>query len=81
MIKWDFKTREYEPYIPDPSWNIKLISDDMEELIDCANCGTHVIYGRTYTSRAIHTSIGLGYPVCGACYDKELKLEKKYAAK
>lgn len=37
LNKWNPKTHEYEPF-ESPARNTKLISRDMKELIDCAEC-------------------------------------------
>ena len=73
MQKWNFSTKLYEPYnIPD-DWHSPIIAFDMAEEVNCTNCGKRLPFGDCFTSRAIHTHIGLGYPVCGECYDTEGK--------
>lgn len=74
--KWNWRAHEYEPYQPDPSWNIVLYSPDMDLSINCTSCGTPMTYGQGYTSRELHTSVGLGYPVCEICYEEERNREK-----
>lgn len=72
--KWNFQTHKYEPYeLPGYS---PLLCDDMDEKINCANCGKEVTFGECLTSRRIHTEMGMGYPVCDDCYDEERALEK-----
>ena len=75
-IKWDFKTKKYEPYeLPDSavsSWC------PMDKVITCAECGKGILYRDGYTSRKIHTINGIGYIVCKQCYDKEYEEEKRY---
>lgn len=76
LKKWNWKTREYDPYeIPD-DWNVKTYSNDMDEIVNCPHCGRKVEYGDTYTSREIHTEHGFGYSVCGACYKREWERER-----
>ena len=53
-----------------------LHSDDMDKVVSCASCGQKIKYGDTYTSRQIHTGIGIGFAVCSECYEKELKDSK-----
>ena len=70
--KWDFINHVYEPYdIPD-HYHTPLYTDDMEEIVNCAGCGTRIKYGQCYTSMTIHNHVGLGYPVCDDCHQKEL---------
>lgn len=39
LEKWNYKTHKYEPHeIPD-EWNCKLSCKDLDETINCANCG------------------------------------------
>lgn len=75
-IKWNFKTKKYEPYeLPDgviSSWC------PMDKVITCAECKKKMLYGDGYTSRRIHTVNGIGYVVCEQCYDKEYVEEKRY---
>lgn len=72
--KWNFKKHDYEPYIlPEGT---KLISSNMDEKVPCASCGTLTAYGDTFTSLTIHNQIGMGFPVCDACYDKEWKAKR-----
>ena len=74
LRKWNYEKNKYEPYeIPD-EWHVKIYSENMDEIINCPHCGKKVKYGETYTSHEIHTEIGLGYPVCEECYEKENEL-------
>ena len=73
MEKYNFRTKEYEEYSIPKEWNTPLICEDMNQLINCANCGRKLKFGSCYTSLKIHNNIGLGYPVCFNCYNKEWK--------
>ena len=76
LKKWNWKTREYDPYeIPD-DWNVKTYSNDMDEIVNCPHCGRKVEFGDTYTSREIHAEHGFGYSVCGDCYAREWERER-----
>lgn len=75
--KWNPKKHVYESYEPNPEWKLILLSDDMDELVNCAQCGKKIKFGDSYTSKQIHNPIGLGYPVCESCYEVELKKEVK----
>lgn len=73
-MKWDPAKREYKDYeIPDES----VVYAGMDEIIECAQCGKHVLFGDCYTSDQIHTTIGFGYAVCEKCYEKELREERE----
>lgn len=76
-IKWDFKTKKYEPYeLPEGATSSAWC--EMDEVITCAECEKKMLYGDGYTSRKIHTINGIGYIVCKQCYDKEYEEEKRY---
>lgn len=45
-----------------------LYETDMDKEISCCKCGRKVKYGDTYTSREIHTDLGIGYAECEDCY-------------
>lgn len=74
MQKRDPKKREYKPYIIPEGWNCPLYLQPckfLTEQINCTWCGKITFYWKCYTSRLIHSHIGLGYPVCSECYGKE----------
>ena len=69
--KWNYETRDYDPYnIPD-DWYTPLISDDMDEEVNCCQCGRKLRFGDTYTSQEIHSGIGFGFNVCEECHELE----------
>ena len=73
LQKWDEKKHEYLPFdVPDDRI-VLLYTQDMSTPIDCTNCGKRMTYGDGFTSQTIHTEMGLGYPVCEACYEVETK--------
>lgn len=76
MQKWNFNTREYEPYSVPANWNCKTYSVDMDEIVNCPHCGRQVAFGECYTSRQIHTEHGFGYAVCESCYEDEWRAER-----
>lgn len=66
--KWNGELHSYVPtFVPD-EWNIKTFSCDMNEIVNCVNCGKKIKFGNGYTSRRWHTNIGMGYTECEACY-------------
>lgn len=69
--RWNYQTQEYDPYTPPADWKVVLYTENMMTPINCTNCGKHMYYGDSYTSRELHTSIGIGYPVCAECYNDE----------
>ncbi len=75
-LKWNFAKIRYEPYMIPDEWHCPLVSDDMDEPINCASCGKGMTFGEGYTSRAIHTPGGFGYFVCEDCLQKEIMAER-----
>jgi len=71
LSKWNYKTHKYEDF-DSPAVNPSLYETDMSKMVDCANCGKTLEFGDMYTSKTIHTEIGLGYGVCSNCYEKEI---------
>jgi hypothetical protein len=66
--KWNEKIKDYEDYeIPD-NWHTPLISDNMDEIINCVNCGDKIKFGNGYTSQRYHNKNGIGYYECEECY-------------
>ena len=64
--------------IPD-DWYVSIFEQDMDKLVNCANCGKEIRYGNGYTSQEYHETVfGLGYIVCKKCSDEETKLRLKY---
>lgn len=71
LNKWNYEKQDYEPYEVPDDWNVKMYSNDMDEIINCCQCGCSVKYGECYTSKEVHNNFGFGYMVCEKCYDGE----------
>lgn len=74
--KWNYNTQEYDHYDLPNDVKIVLMSNDMDEQINCAACFKLTTYGVCFTSKVLHTGIGFGYPVCEDCYRIELEEER-----
>lgn len=68
--KYDFKERRYKRYILPAG--AAMERDNLEDVVNCANCGRTITYGESYTSLTIHNPYGIGYCVCGQCHYKEI---------
>lgn len=78
VLKWLPKKHKYKKYrLPVGSC---LYSDDMEKEIACCQCGKIIKYGDSYTSRTIHTEMGIGFAECEECYKRSIKNEHKIDA-
>lgn len=75
MKRWNPKKRKYEEYKIPRCWHTPLYSENIDEIVNCARCGSQLSYGKCYTSKQIHNEFGLGYPVCEKCYENEVREE------
>lgn len=79
MKKWNYDKQGYEPYVIPEKWHCPVISFDMDEAVNCPQCGHVFSYGDGYTSREIHTDNGgMGLNVCPKCHEKEIIREQQY---
>lgn len=76
VLRWNYKNNRYEPWQVSP--NVALFKRDLEEIVDCCECGRQVKYGDCYTSLRVHNHSGFGYAVCEKCYEEERKEEEAY---
>lgn len=71
MHKYNQITRKEEPYEPPTEGgNYPVYSDNMDEVINCAQCGKQIPFGEGYTSREIFSG-PWGHMVCRECMEKE----------
>lgn len=73
LRKWNNTTENYEDYIVPDEWNVPIYSENMNEIVNCIQCGEKVKFGDSYTSLEVHTQGGFGYGVCPNCHEKELR--------
>lgn len=76
--KWDFGKRKYDKVKIKDDPMIKMYCQDMNQTVKCINCKNIVLYGNTYSSLQYHNDLGLAYPVCPNCYEKEWAIKKSY---
>ena len=76
--KWNYETRDYDPYRIPEDWHTPLYSDDMDEKVNCCQCGEIVRFGDTYTSQEIHNRLGFGFNVCEDCHEREIERRRSY---
>lgn len=75
MKKWNYKTKEYEPY-KGPK-NSMLYSDNMDVECECAKCGKKMKFGDGYTSDEIYNDSGMfGYCICEDCKNEEYLIQE-----
>lgn len=78
--RWNSYTEQYEPVQIPNNWKVALYSDNMDEQINCVNCGKPMTYGEGYTSRRYHNPAGMGYMECEECYYDQLNEERSLGA-
>ena len=74
--KWNLTKHMYEPYTKanENNWYCPLLVE-MDEKINCAECGNEILYGDGYTSSLIHNERGMAYTVCLQCHESEIRAE------
>lgn len=77
MKKWNYERKKYDDYYIPNDWLTPLLVDDMEEIVNCVQCGEKLKYGECYTSLEVHSNMGLGYGVCEKCYNEEWQRRRK----
>lgn len=77
LNKWNYKTHKYDKYEVPNDWKCTTYCDDINEIVNCPECGKKVTFGDCYASLEIHTNVGFGYAVCEKCYEDELERKKK----
>ena len=79
LRKWNYETRQYEPYSISDEWDCRYYDNDMSEIINCCQCGKEITFGDGYSSQEVHTLMGFGYMVCEECHKEEI--ERKWQRK
>jgi ribosomal protein L44E len=81
MMRFNRETHEYEFYSkPVPDGNYPIYTNNMEEIINCCQCGKEITFGEGYGSQEIYTG-PWSHIVCEECRDKELERIRKIKAK
>ena len=73
MNKWDYELHQYVKFLIPAEWKVVLACDEMDEKVNCCQCGKEVEFGNTYSSQEFHNEIGFGYAVCEECHEKEME--------
>ena len=77
-MKWDYRSHSYKKILIPSKYNLKIFSEDLNEIVNCAQCQKELPFGESYTSLEIHNHVGFGYCVCENCYEEEWKRRMKY---
>ena len=78
MVKWNSRTKKYEPYRIPEEWYTPLLADAYKT-VNCASCGKEIKYGNSFVSLEIRESeiSNVGYAVCDACFNLEFERKVK----
>ena len=63
LRKWNYQKHNYDKHEVSDTWNCKTFCEDLEEIVNCAQCGKQVKHGNTYVSLEIHTM--MRFRICG----------------
>ena len=79
MKRWSYKTQSYIKYDVPKKWKCLIYCDDMDEKINCAECGKEITFGESYSSHRIFNDSGVfSHMVCPECHEREYEEEKRY---
>lgn len=78
LQRWDYDLHEYQLFMVPADWNVTVGGNNMDELINCPTCGCILKVEDSYTSKEVHTNIGIGFCVCEKCHDEEWERRRKY---
>ena len=77
--KWNYFEHKYDDHCIPDDWNCKTYSHDLDEIVNCAQCGKELKMGDTFCSLELHIPIiGFGYAVCEDCHYDEYNTRKKF---
>lgn len=76
LERFNRQKHKYEEYGVPVNWNVKCYAD-LEDIVNCAQCGKELKFEDCYTSLEVHTDIGIGFAVCEDCYEAEWQRRKK----
>lgn len=68
LQRWSESEHRYMPYAVPDDWYVSTYEEDMSTPVNCCQCGRVLPFGECYTSYQVHTTVGMGYAVCGDCY-------------
>lgn len=71
LQRFDRREHKYKEWEVPDEWKVRTKCEDLDEKINCAQCGKEIKFGDSYTSLEVHTWVGIGYSVCEKCYNKE----------
>lgn len=70
--KWNENKKDYDDVTIPDEWKTPLICMNMDETVNCVNCGREMKFGEGFTSKRYHHKSGAAYSECKKCFDEYL---------
>ena len=70
--KWNENKRDYDDVTIPDEWKTPLFCMNMDETVNCVNCGREMKFGEGFTSKRYHNKSGAAYSECKKCFDEYL---------
>ncbi len=72
------RTKMFVDFVFPDNWKCVTFQDLLATIVNCANCGKPVTYGKSRVSSEIRNGInGPGYAICPECFAAESKRNKE----
>lgn len=74
----NLKTKMFVDVVFPDDWKCMTFKDLLATIINCANCGKPIAYGKSRVSNEIREGVnGTGYAICSECFAAESKRNKE----
>ena len=78
MKKYNREIKKYDSYQIPLHWKCVVWENNMNTIINCANCGKEIIVGSSYNSQEIFEDNGwFSYLICFDCYQQEYERKRQ----
>lgn len=76
--KWNDNKKDYDDVTIPDEWKTPLICMNMDETVNCVNCGCEMKFGEGFTSKRYHNKSGAAYSECKKCFEEYLPTYFKF---
>ena len=66
--KWNENKKDYDDVTIPDEWKTPIFSNNMDETVNCVNCGREMRFGEGFTSKRYHNRTGAAYSECQKCF-------------
>ena len=70
--KWNENKKDYDDVTIPDEWKTPIFSNNMDETVNCVNCGREMRFVEGFTSKRYHNRTGAAYSECQKCFDEYL---------